>query len=32
MLGELTEDVAVDLCAGFGRIDCQFDFVGGNRG
>jgi len=32
MFGELTEDVAVDLGAGFGCIDCQVDFVGGYRG
>jgi hypothetical protein len=32
MLGELTEDVAVDLCAGFGRVNRQFNFVGSDRG
>jgi hypothetical protein len=30
MLGELTEDIAIDLCAGFGGVDREFKFVGSN--
>src|SRR3954469_22949427 len=31
MLGELTEDVAVDLCARFGRVNRQLNFLGSYR-
>jgi hypothetical protein len=31
MLRELTEDVAIDLCARFRRVNHQLNFVGSNR-